>query len=63
MIFYRYKVDRSLIPGPHRTLEVYKPVLKEVEKILEEAGLDVEEMKKVAGGTGSAAAGASRNRR
>lgn len=42
---------------------MYKPILKEVEKILEEAGLDAEEMKKVSGGSGIAGAGASRNRR
>ncbi|CAE6532416.1 unnamed protein product [Rhizoctonia solani] len=41
--------------------ETYKPVLKEVERILEEAGLDAEEIKRVgaAGGTSSG----SRNRR
>ncbi|CAE6469542.1 unnamed protein product [Rhizoctonia solani] len=41
--------------------ETYKPVLKEVERILEEAGLDAEEIKRVgaAGGT----SGGSRNRR
>lgn len=44
-------------------LDVYKPILQEVEKILEEAGLDADEMKKVAGGAGSSAAGTSRNRR
>ncbi|CAE6472959.1 unnamed protein product [Rhizoctonia solani] len=41
--------------------ETYKPVLREVERILEEAGLDAEEIKRVgaAGGTSSG----SRNRR
>ncbi|CUA77603.1 Kelch repeat-containing protein 3 [Saccharomyces cerevisiae S288c] [Rhizoctonia solani] len=41
--------------------ETYKPLLKEVERILEEAGLDAEEIKRVgaAGGT----SGGSRNRR
>ncbi|KAF8609724.1 galactose oxidase [Ceratobasidium sp. AG-I] len=40
--------------------ETYKPILKEVEKILSEAGLDAEEMRQVgAGGT----SGGSRNRR
>jgi len=42
--------------------EVYKPILKEVERILEEAGLDEEEMKRGAA-AGPAASGQSRNRR
>ncbi|KAG7097966.1 hypothetical protein E1B28_005276 [Marasmius oreades] len=44
----------------------YKPVLKEVEKILADAGLDEEEMRRSAAagaGSGSAASGQSRNRR
>ncbi|CEL57405.1 Kelch repeat-containing protein 3 OS=Saccharomyces cerevisiae (strain ATCC 204508 / S288c) GN=KEL3 PE=1 SV=1 [Rhizoctonia solani AG-1 IB] len=41
--------------------ETYKPVLKEVEKILEEAGLDAEEIKLV--GAGGGTSGGSRNRR
>ncbi|KAF8313695.1 galactose oxidase [Clavulina sp. PMI_390] len=41
---------------------VYKPLLKEVEKILAEAGLDAEEMKRAAG-AGPSASGTSRNRR
>lgn len=40
----------------------YKPILEEVEKILAEAGLDEEEMKR-ASGTGQAEVGQSRNRR
>jgi hypothetical protein len=42
---------------------LYKPILQEVEKILEEAGLDAEEMKKAAGGSGPSPSGISRNRR
>lgn len=44
---------------------VYKPILEEVEKILAEAGLDEEEMRRgAAGGLPSAGGiGASRNRR
>ncbi|KDQ52303.1 hypothetical protein JAAARDRAFT_198471 [Jaapia argillacea MUCL 33604] len=43
----------------------YKPILEEVERILAEAGLDEEEMRKGAAGAvgGSGAAGQSRNRR
>lgn len=43
----------------------YKPTLEEVEKILAEAGLDEEEMRKGATGTtpSGEAAGLSRNRR
>ncbi|KAK7443216.1 Kelch repeat-containing protein 3 [Stygiomarasmius scandens] len=41
----------------------YKPVLEEVEKILAEAGLDEEEMKKGAVAAGPGGAGQSRNRR
>ena len=46
-------------------LAAYKPILREVEKILQEAGLDEEEMRRgAAGGPVSAgAAGTSRNRR
>lgn len=44
---------------------IYKPILKEVEKILEEAGLDEEEMRRGAAGgpAASGATGESRNRR
>lgn len=43
----------------------YEPILKEVEKILAEAGLDEEEMRRsaAAGASGGTAAGQSRNRR
>ncbi|KZO97259.1 galactose oxidase [Calocera viscosa TUFC12733] len=41
----------------------YKPLLEEVEKILAEAGLDEEEIKRSAAGGPSGAAGQSRNRR
>ena len=41
----------------------YKPILAEVEKILEEAGLDEEEMRRSAVGGGLPSAGLSRNRR
>lgn len=41
----------------------YKPILEEVEKILAEAGLDAEEMKRVGAGGGVGAAAGSRNRR
>jgi hypothetical protein len=41
----------------------YKPLLKEVEKILEEAGLDEEEIKKSAAAGPANVAGQSRNRR
>ncbi len=40
----------------------YKPILEEVEKILADAGLDEEEMKR-ASATGQAEVGQSRNRR
>ncbi|KDQ12099.1 hypothetical protein BOTBODRAFT_176632 [Botryobasidium botryosum FD-172 SS1] len=43
--------------------ESYKPILEEVERILAEAGLDEEEIKKVGGGGGPGASGESRNRR
>lgn len=49
----------------HRTdfgAETYKPILKEVEKILAEAGLDEEEMRQRAAG-GGVRAEQSRNRR
>ncbi|KAF8760875.1 Galactose oxidase [Rhizoctonia solani] len=41
--------------------ETYRPVLKEVRRILEEAGLDAEEIKRV--GTGGGTSSGSRNRR
>ena len=41
----------------------YKPILKEVEHILMEAGLDEEEMKKSAAAGGKTNTGQSRNRR
>ncbi|KZT58008.1 galactose oxidase [Calocera cornea HHB12733] len=41
----------------------YKPLLQEVEKILAEAGLDEEEIKRSAAGGASGASGQSRNRR
>ena len=43
----------------------YKPILKEVEKILAEAGLDEDEMKTgaAAGGAANPSSGQSRNRR
>lgn len=41
----------------------YKPILKEVEKILAEAGLDEEEMRKGAAAGPGAGGGQSRNRR
>ena len=41
----------------------YKPILEEVEKILAEAGLDEEEMKRGAAAGPRAAGGQSRNRR
>jgi len=45
-------------------LEEYKPILKEVEKILAEAGLDEKEMPKGAALVGGPpASGQSRNRR
>jgi len=44
-------------------LEEYKPILKEVEKILAEAGLDEKEMPKGALVGGPPASGQSRNRR
>ncbi|KII91387.1 hypothetical protein PLICRDRAFT_38137 [Plicaturopsis crispa FD-325 SS-3] len=43
--------------------EIYKPVLMEVEKILAEAGLDEEEMRKGSAAAGAGVAGQSRNRR
>lgn len=44
-------------------VEIYKPVLMEVEKILAEAGLDEEEMRKGSAAAGAGVAGQSRNRR
>jgi len=41
----------------------YKPILEEVERILVEAGLDEEEMKKSAAAGGKTNVGQSRNRR
>lgn len=41
----------------------YKPILEEVERILMEAGLDEEEMKKSAAAGGKGNVGQSRNRR
>jgi len=41
----------------------YKPLLEEVEKILREAGLDEEEMKRSAASGGAGSSGANRNRR
>lgn len=41
----------------------YKPVLEEVERILAEAGLDEEEMRKGAAAGPQGASGQSRNRR
>ena len=43
--------------------EEYKPLLKEIEKILAEAGLDEEEIKRAGAGTSAGAQGQSRNRR
>ncbi|VDC06236.1 unnamed protein product [Peniophora sp. CBMAI 1063] len=47
----------------HKRFDEYKPLLREVEKILAEAGLDEEEMKRVGAGKGAGAQGQSRNRR
>ena len=44
-------------------IDEYKPILREVEKILEEAGLDEEEMRKSAAAGPANKAGQSRNRR
>ncbi|KZV71422.1 galactose oxidase [Peniophora sp. CONT] len=41
----------------------YKPLLKEIEKILAEAGLDEDEIKRAGAGTSAGAQGQSRNRR
>lgn len=41
----------------------YKPILREVEKILEEAGLDEEEIRKSAAAGPASTSGQSRNRR
>ena len=51
-----------MLLSPH--IAEYKPILEEVERILMEAGLDEEEMKRsaAAGGKGNVA-GQSRNRR
>lgn len=43
--------------------EEYKPLLKEIEKILAEAGLDEDEIKRAGAGTSAGAQGQSRNRR
>jgi hypothetical protein len=42
---------------------MYKPVLEEVERILAEAGLDEEEMKRASATGQAGAAGQNRNRR
>lgn len=44
-------------------LDAYKPMLEEVERILAEAGLDEEEMRKGASATDPGNPGQSRNRR
>lgn len=41
----------------------YKPILQEVEKMLSEAGLDEEEIRRSAAGGADAGSGKSRNRR
>jgi len=45
------------------TTAEYKPILEEVEKILAEAGLDEEEMRRAAAGGSGTDIGQSRNRR
>lgn len=59
-IVFVNKLFRSL--NPFFLLASYKPILEEVEKILAEAGLDAEEMKRVGAG-GAASSAGSRNRR
>ena len=57
-----YFLFRWLTLSPH--IAEYKPILEEVERILMEAGLDEEEMKKSAAAGGkSNTVGQSRNRR
>lgn len=56
-----WRVERTLIYMLCKA--EYKPVLKEVEKILAEAGLDEEEMRKSAAAGPANNAGQSRNRR
>jgi len=59
MIFCSFS---GLIHGEN--LAAYKPMLEEVEKILQEAGLDEEEMRRgAAGGRALPGSGSSRNRR
>ena len=54
-------VDLFWISSSHAA--EYKPILEEVERILLEAGLDEEEMKKSAAAGGKTNTGQSRNRR
>lgn len=60
-----YPITYTSRGDPHRiSIAAYKPVLEEVEKILAEAGLDEEEMRKgAAGGGGGGSSSQSRNRR
>jgi len=53
-----YRVTRALFV----IIDEYRPLLQEVEKILSEAGLDAEEMKRASEGT-AGVSGPSRNRR
>ncbi|KAG8740857.1 hypothetical protein FRC12_015855 [Ceratobasidium sp. 428] len=55
------KSDSSQLNLIYWPTETYKPVLQEVERILSEAGLDAEEIKRV--GAGGGTSGGSRNRR
>jgi hypothetical protein len=59
--FQRTNSSDTILNVANTITETYKPVLKEVEKILEEAGLDAEEIKLV--GAGGGTSGGSRNRR
>ena len=64
-VIFFHRLFRSLFSHRFLVPVAYKPILQEVEKILEEAGLDEEEMRRGAAGGPAPAGGvgASRNRR
>lgn len=56
--------SRTTLSLTYCVIDQYKPLLKEVERILAEAGLDEEEMRRgAAAGAGGKTDGISRNRR
>jgi len=61
MVLYYCLSSRARFDG--FSAGAYKPILDEVEKILAEAGLDEEEMRRGAAGGSAGGTGQSRNRR